>query len=390
MERKYIEDIEFLINRLESLHPCIYYSVKKEEIYKIIEEFKNNNASFNDYQFYYFVKTLLKKIGDAHTTCQFKTKKFPFPLRIIDGKVYIINASSEYSDCLFNEIIAINGFSIEVVIRELEKTISYTAKGHLENQLEFDLLRASSILSLPIMNNNQNEPIIYTLKKDGEVKELKLYPENKYNGDFIDTRIYWFEHDQDTNTLIIKYRACEEDKDKPMSDFVEEVRTFVDENNISNVIVDIRRNGGGHSGIIHPLLEYLESKHFNLITLVDTAVYSSGRFAMIDLKRLGSKIIGTEIGTQINCFGHVKYFELPNTKFRMNCSIRYWYYDGNGMCAVENDEFDSFYSNEDNKKYFLPSHFMPDVYVDKTIEDYENNHDSQLEWAIKSFEQPRL
>lgn len=385
MQTKYIEDIELLIKKLEETHPSLYFSVDKSKIDEMIAEFKKSNKSINDYQFYYFVKTLLKQIGDAHTTCQFKTKKFPLKLRISNDKVYVVKASAEYSNYLFNEIIAVNGYPITAIIKELEKTISYTASGHLENQLEFDLLRASSILSLPIMNNNQDETITYTLQKDDEVKELKLNPKEKFNYDFLDTRIYWFEYNQDTNTLIIKYKACQEDKDKPMKDFVEEIRAFVDENNISDVIFDIRENGGGNSSIIHPLIQYLESKQFNLITLVDKGVYSSGRWAMINLKHLGSKFIGTEIGTQINCFGNCECFELPNTKFRINCSITYWYYNGERMMGAYKNDFASFLADKQNQQYFMPSHFIPEICVDNTIEDYEINYDRTMEVAIEHF-----
>ena len=385
MRQKYIDDIDILIKKLEETHPSLYFGVDKNKIDEMIAEFKNSSEPINEYQFYYFVKILLKQINDAHTTCMFKQKKFPLKVRIIDGKVYVIKASTEYNDYLFNEITAINGVPIANIIRELEKTISYSATGHLENQLEFDLLRPTCILSLPIMNNTQDEIITYTLQKDEEVKELRLNRNEEFNYDFFDTRIYWFEYNQDTNTLIIKYKACQEEKDKPMKEFVEEIGVFVDEHDIKDVIVDIRENSGGNSSVIHPLIEYLDSKKFNLITLIDKGVFSSGRWTLINLKHLGSKFVGTEIGTQINCFGYVEGFELPNSKMRVNCSIRYWYYDGERMKGATKEDFAPFVADEKNQQYFMTSHFIPEIYVDNTIEDYEMGYDRMLDVAIEQF-----
>lgn len=386
MQQKYIDDIEFLINKLEEIHPDLYFSTSKTEIKEMISIFKSNNKPIDDNQFYYILKILFKKIGDPHTMVRFKKKVFPLVLKIINNKVYIINTSNENKHNLFSEITFINGVPILDIMKELEKTISYTTNGYLEYLLEFYLTEYYSLL--PLISGN--ETITYTVEKDGISNELKFDSKDEFSDDFTMTKPYWFNYNQEKNTLVINYKSCREDENKTMNEFVNEVSLFVDEYNIVDIIVDIRGNQGGNSNIIKPLIEYLSTKSLNLITLIDKGVYSSGRWALIDLKHLGSKFIGTEIGTQLNCFGNCENFELPNTKIKISCSKTYWYYDGKKIRGINKENFFPFKEDKENKKYFLPSNFLPDIYIENTIEDYEINYDRQLDTALGTIKQSKV
>lgn len=328
-------------------------------------------------------------IDDPHITCQYKTKKFPLILKIIDDKVIIMKASKEYEKFLFYEIVAINNISIQEITKELEKTISYSAIGHLKSQLEFDLMRGFSILSLPLFIDKEDDTIIYKLQKNGEYQEIIFNWHDNFNYDFCENRLYWFDYDSINNILIIKYKSCYSDPKKTMEQFVEELKDFVQKNPINNVIVDIRGNGGGKSGIIKPLIVFLDASKFNLVTLVDDVVYSSGRWALVDLKRIGSKLIGTETGTATNCFGYITEFILPYTKMLIKCSLRYLYYKDQYMETVTKEEFESFYKNPQNKQYFTYSNIEPDIYVKNKFEDYKNHYDRELNEAKQYFNEKK-
>lgn len=386
MKKKYIEDIEFLINKLEVLHPCLYFNINKEYIDKMIEQFKNSNNQVNDYQFFYFISFLLKQLNDSHTYCFLPTKIFPFKLKIIENKVYIIESSKEYSKYKFFEIIAINNIHISMIMKELEKIISYSTNGWLEKELENELLSSSIILSLPTMINSDEE-ISYTLEKDGISEVLKLSTEKKYNYDFIDTRNYWFEYNQDDNILIIKYKNCHQEEKKTMLAFVKEIQIFIRDHNINNIIVDIRDNAGGDSSVINPLIKYLKNGNFNITTLVDKGVFSSGVFALIDLKHIGSNFVGTQIGTQINHFGHSNHFVLPNSNINVGCSTKYWYCKENKMRGIDKIHFHQFYKK--NIKCFISDIFLPDINIENKIEDYKNGCDKQLMIALENISNKR-
>ena len=80
---------------------------------------------------------------------------------------------------------------------------------------------------------------------------------------------------------------------------------------------------------------FSELSYLELFTLVDRGVFSSGRFAAIEMKRIGSKIVGEEIGTPINCFGYVSGNGItPNSNIHFNFARVYWYEDNGFMKGI--------------------------------------------------------
>lgn len=72
---------------------------------------------------------------------------------------------------------------------------------------------------------------------------------------------------------------------------------------INTIIVDIKSNTGGNSGLNEKLISFLkEQSDKKILCLTDYRVFSSGSFALCDLIKLGAKTFGDEIGTPINHF----------------------------------------------------------------------------------------
>ena len=162
---------------------------------------------------------------------------------------------------------------------------------------------------------------------------------------------------------------------------LKQILNIIEEKNIENFIIDLRGNMGGNADYIKPLIEFLKGK--KVITLTNNYIFSGGRWALIDLKNIGSKFIGTEIGTTLNCFGNIK-VERPS-KYILPVSEKYFYYDEKSKSIKqikEKEDFIEFKNNIDNQKYFEPQIFEPDYYVENTIEDYKNQYDRQLDSAL--------
>lgn len=112
-----------------------------------------------------------------------------------------------------------------------------------------------------------------------------------------------------------------------------------------------------------------------VIALVNEKVFSLGMMVMIDLKKIGSYIVDTNIGTSLNYFGETPgKLDLNDLGLSIKRSNRYWYYDENLKCkSFTKDNFEDYFKN---KKEFLESIiFKLDKFVDLTIKDINNNDD---------------
>lgn len=375
----YKQKIYDLVNLLEEKHLDCYFKMSKEEISKYVEDLLNNNELNDEYDFYYLGNKLIKEMFgeyDSHTKIIFNNAPCNFPIRLkyIDDKLYIVKTDEEHNDILYSQILKINDIDINLLIDELEKIVPYSTKEFLYSEIERMFFNCKKIKTLPVMRKYRSEDEFkYTLLKDNEIKEINLnYSDKKFNED----KNYTFEVND--KTMVIHYTSCVEKYDGQMKEFIEKIKDESNTNNIENYVVDIRDNVGGNSEIIKPLINFLKDK--KIITLTDKYVFSGGRFALIDLIRIGSKTVGTGIGTSINCFGNISRNDVDN--FIIPISYKYFFYDGNKIITVNNKEqFNEIKQREEAEELFKPIIFEPDYYVENDIEDIKNGYDRQLHSA---------
>ena len=157
--------------------------------------------------------------------------------------------------------------------------------------------------------------------------------------------------------------------------------------NIKNYIIDLRYNGGGSSSVIKPLISFLKDK--NIVVLVNEYVFSSGCMALVELKKIGAYIIGTDIGTSLNHFGNCpNNLDIDKLNIRVTSSSTYWYYDKElSLTGYEKDEFNTYFNNK--KELLEPVLLHPDKYVYLTKEDIINEYDKQMKKAVNYFKEFR-
>lgn len=384
MEQQYQEDLEYFIEQTETKrgekkdsrypdeykHLDFYFLHTKEEMNEYINQYLINNTIKNKYDFLYFMKTLIKYMSgvhDSHTKIDVKESlELPIKLKWVENSIFI----DQYIDSNFNKtkIISINGVDIDIIKKEIEKTISYGTNNWLKARTEGDLVKVSNLLSLPSIDADTNEIIIKTERGDLHFSPFEQIEHNLNDKQENSILIK-------NNVLIYKYPKCIE-KYQPNLD---EITSMINNFNIDCFILDLRGNSGGNSNIIKPLIAYLGSTNLKLVTLVDRYVFSSGHFAAVEMQKIGSKVVGEDIGTPDNAFGYIVFGgRMPNTNFIFTFSKVYWYKDEmtNLMRGI--------YTKENLKdmpqSFFEPQYLELDQYIELTEEEYLSiNKDVVLE-----------
>ena len=387
MDNRYQEDLDYFLNFAESkrgkeldkkyynesMHLDFYFLHSKKELNNFINTFLKNNKINDDYDFYYFMNCIIKYMSghiDAHTRLIMSNNNNAYPLSIqsINNKLYVTRCSEEkYS---YSELLEINNVSINKITEELEKCTSYGTTNWFFNRLHSYLNNKNILLSLPSIKNNAKY-IEYKTSK-GIIK----YEINKdYSKELTIIRKEDFKQFQiKGNILIFKYPKC---TNKFIPD-IKKIKNLIHDNNINIFILDLRGNSGGKSSLIEPLIKYLKHTRLKLVTLVNKSVFSSGRMAAINMLKIGSKIVGQDIGTPINCFGYIfGNGELPNTKFTFNFSRVYWYEDKKRH--IIKGIYTKKKLHKFPKSFFEPKYLEIDYYINLTIDDYKSEKDVMLE-----------
>lgn len=363
-------------------HPGFYFFHTKEELDNRLNQYLNKDF-YDRYDIYYISNLLINyMLGkyDSHTKVKFNnTTYLPIKFKIQNEHVYIINCSPELEDVIGSIIVSINDIDINKILDELEKIIGYSTIEFLRANQESSLCDLEILRSLPCVNSNSNV-ITFKILQNNQLKDISLnsseLPPKIIN---ITPENYSFEMVDDC--LIMHYNSCN-DKEK-MCILIEKIRTVAEKNNINNYIVDLRNNGGGDSRIIQPLIDYLNGK--NIVVLINEKVFSSGRMAFVELKKIGAYAIGTDISTSLNAFGNVPgKFEIQDLDLSVQRSSTYWLYDIQLQCTGyrKNSFFDYFTSR---RELLEPVLLHPDLYVELSVNDIIHNNDLQLNAALQYF-----
>lgn len=380
----YREKFNKLLNKMEKIHLDLYHTISKNKINNYIDELMNRVEIKDKYDFCYYANHIIKVLSgslDTHTHIFIKNYQLkpclPIRYTIIDNKIYITKTTEKNKNLLYSELLEINNVPINKIIKEIEYITPSYNKEFLPLSLRINLVDEDLLKCLPSIDNNI-ETFKLKLKKNSNVIFKKL----KISDDEIINKKENYKYEIDDDILTIKYKRCIETKENQMKEFVEKIKKDSIQNNIHKYIVDLRGNSGGNSEIIKPLIEYLKDKE--IVTLVDNEVYSSGSLAVIELKKIGSITIGTDIGTTINCFGNITQNEFE--EYYLSVTNKFFYYDEdiNQMKGINTkEEYKKFKNNQKNNKYFKPQIFKPDYYINNSINEISLGIDKQKELAKK-------
>ena len=359
-------------------HPGLYFFHTKEEFTTMLDKWLDKE-SYDRYDIYYIVEKLIKFLlgkYDSHTKLYFKNSiYFPISFKMQDNDFYVVNIIDEYKDIVGGKLVSINNIPVEKVTSELDQIINYSTEEYKSVMLTSGIKQLYILRSLPSISNNIDR-IKYQIEYNGKIANICFSEKEKYSK-LKSTLPENYSYKKVDDILIIHYNSCK-DIEK-MKKLVEKLKSM--ESNINYYIVDIRNNSGGFSNINHILVDFLTGK--NVVTIINETVFSSGRMMFVDLKKIGSYVIGTNISTSLNAFGNVPGgLEIEELGLIVKRSNTYWYYDSNLKCqGFTKENFSSKF--KDKKELLEPRIIEPDEYVYNNVDDIISNKDAQLERAVE-------
>ena len=419
-------DIDFLFNKLEYIHPNLFAYTSKNETYQAISRVKSEiRDSLNSIDFWLMVCPIVNNLHQGHTGITPQNTEvnkyiiklqetgfsyFPFSIIILDSSIYVHDIYTNNRDIQRgNKVISINGVKASDILSSLVKYESGERKEYRLHYVEkrfiwnYPLLYPNSRYKVKYMDKGIEKTIILNGITEKETDEyfMKAFASAKNNYRLILV---------DNKTACIEYNACVDfDKFKL---FLDSTFTIIKHNRISNLIIDIRTNGGGDTGLNALLLTYLTSNPFfeyskhiekltsdirtsneyysqfkkdtilertkyqyfenkvenpllfkgNVFLLTGIETFSSGtELAMLIKDYNLGKIIGQETGGIPTCYGDRFDFELPNTKIEVGVSYK-WSLRPSGV--------------DDNRGV------IPDIILNPSLMDILLDKDKEMNYAL--------
>lgn len=178
--------------------------------------------------------------------------------------------------------------------------------------------------------------------------------------------LYWFQYLPEDKTIYLKYNSCREMSGRPFGDATDELLRLAGEKQVEKLVIDLRHNGGGNSGIMDPFIDRLASwpalnQRGRLFVITGRQTFSSAILNAVALKKKTAALFaGEPTGGKPDHYGEVQMLELPRTKLSASYSTKYFRVTGDGR----------------------PS-FLPDFTIEPSAADYLANRDPVLDAILQ-------
>lgn len=373
---KYKEMYDVFINHYKNKHVNPWHEISESELDKLYNNIVSNQDIDDDYSFNYLMNVILKRLSggvDAHSKFD-DVKMIPMNFRIF-GEDVIINYPNNLKGY---ELISINGYDIKDVLDQLDDVITYGTEEKRIYELEKALFNKKKMFGIPMFSGTDS--LVMSFKKtDGSIITREFKKDEEYSEEeMFDWDIFAYgnvgTYGVKDKKLIINYSSVQNKFKSNIENMMSEI-SKLDLSEIDTIIVDIRGNTGGNSGLNKPLIDFIIKTKKRIICLTDYRVFSSGKSLLVDLIKLGAITIGTGISTPLNCYGNSDWIEYNDYRFSSSSCFFAPNYEWSASSKEE-------YESEVRDEFITPVIFMPDVYIEQSKEDYLNGIDNVLEYAL--------
>lgn len=381
---KWIEDIDYYHRQLEDKHINLYHSVTQEIFIKELNKFKVSLAELNEQQIMVEMMRISRLIGDGHTQLAFWENDigiYPFRFLNIDEEFRLVASNEAYRHLLGYRLSAIDGIPIKEVVARLSPVTQGVENAHsLRVRTAWQINIAQVLYGLGIADNlnraqytfigDNGRTEVVSIKSESMSKYHKKlthfqFPKNIPFGEkqITESENLWLSADEDMLTAYIYFRRYPSFSE--MKDFGEDIRGYLNDKGIRNLIIDLRDNGGGDFFVglrmawQLVLVDNLDWDH-GIYTLISNNTYSAGMSNAAQYRQLlNAKLVGEPTGGNPVGYQDMDQFSLPNSGWTITYSKR-------------NYRFQDSYSEG----------VQPDIQIEQDWYSYKQGIDKPLTWIL--------
>lgn len=265
-------DIDALIYGLSQIHPDIFSVCRQIDFFRVLNDVKKSLPdSVTPVQLYKAAAPVVAMIGDGHTSLSFPAKsmftpeykRFPVYVDVLPDRSIVCTSSLDSIIGRGDRIVSVNNVSADSIIDSMMHYVSgerthfkLTRIDVLFNRL-FHMLYEADSYEVAYMPKGSKKVLKHTFPATLFSEIKKRCPTTKTGKKYED---YSYIADSLNNVAVMDFRSFS-DKDR-MKQFADSMFADLKNKNITNLIIDIRNNGGGNSGVGDILLRYISPEPF--------------------------------------------------------------------------------------------------------------------------------
>jgi hypothetical protein len=400
------KDLDYTVRILRDVHPATYHGFSHEQQAAIDAAYRRIREPMTVNAFYFVVNSVICSLQDGHTSLWpgggSQNRRIDVPVVWLHDGFWVEEDREPFRQG--DRIVTLGDQSINAVYQQMRPIIP-AENEHFRKYRMAAMIQGEELLNYLGVIADEAVEIGVERAGNGLTLSAPLQPPASHPPGRSSRPWVGYQIDANLSLGIFHLDACHLN-----DEYLKTVKAFfteVGEQNIRNIAVDVRRNGGGTSRVINEFFRYLKVDRYRfysgdvryskelapiagytrtsgygrgrpswirnakvkdakllfegeLFVLTSTHTFSSGNwFAVIVKDNALGTILGEPTGNAPSSYGDSPSFQLPHTGLRFSVSHKRWVRPN-----PDNDPEDALY---------------PDIPVYTTIEDIIRGADPQLE-----------
>lgn len=266
-------DLDALIYTIGEVHPNMFSVCEQSELFRSVNRVKQQIPdSVSTVELFKRVAPLVTKIGDGHTMLRFpyndyftpSTLRFPLFVNVMPDYTLRVKSCIDNAIPQDAEILSINGISSKELLETMMEYVSGERDFFRLQRINYDFPALFEMLYKSVKYD-----VTYQLKNGKKRLETTLYSAAwegmkprmpKDSKKQIATPDYSFRLIEDKPIAIMDFNRFNNPKNMKL--FADSMFLALREKNITNLIIDLRNNGGGNSAVGDVLFRYISPQPF--------------------------------------------------------------------------------------------------------------------------------
>lgn len=285
-KEKLEQDVDYVLEKLTNIHPVFSdneeQNIWEQKSLKLKESLKD---SMTQNEFYISLSSFLAGMNDGHSGVimpynqRIKYSKaggtaFPFFVDIKDysiyNRFYCGNDSTIFQGG--EEILEINGINSSDMVREIQKIF-----GGKSLAIKQKAVASNFRFYIWMFYGFENDYELVFRDAEGQKKRITVpgvsssdFKQNLKRMPKDNQEQFRLKLDKNGNTAILKIKSFGDLKG--FCSFAKNAFTELEKNNIQNLIIDVRDNGGGRSVVVDSLMNYINDKGYSQYNKIETRI----------------------------------------------------------------------------------------------------------------------
>ena len=356
--KRWAWDLDFMVRRMEQMHWDLYGRVSKEAFAAEIAGLKADLPKLTDAQAQMRVSRIAALVGDGHTSVagaavgQRTIPRYPLHLFVFADGVHVLGAAAEHASLVGARVVRVGSLDADAAVESVKPYLSVDnpmgylagAPARLVNPTVLRMIGAAPDESaceytLALRDGKETTVRLSPVELPAGGPGSLLVPGYTYVHDSLGAaplylrepgKRLWAEFVPEHKLVYARFGAVQNDRGLTLADFAANVTKLVEENQAERLVLDMRFNGGGNTGLLPPLLlGLIKSERINqpgrLFVVIGRHTFSAAQNAANMLEdTTRATFVGEPTGSSPAFIGESTYMVLPYSKLRVHCSSRYW------------------------------------------------------------------